>query len=194
MLSIHYVSIMMRIFYIDWQQHWECDWTMNIGDQQNSHKWQTSYDQLTVWLPVTPERYWASFQVTRLFHKATVSHCDHFLLQHMYLLFETSPGWSSTSSSVYCINNHQHGTCEVIMTGWSQGWRVCLFVFLFVLLTSIWWGTLSSHVYTICTVYWSLGRRGYLGVSNVVLVEYVFTGQMMYINMVKVNLLYHYKS
>ena len=34
----------MRIFYIDWQQHWECDWTMNIGDQQNSHKWQTSDD------------------------------------------------------------------------------------------------------------------------------------------------------
>ena len=40
MLSIHYVSIMMRIFYIDWQQHWECDPTMNIGDQQNSHKGQ----------------------------------------------------------------------------------------------------------------------------------------------------------
>ena len=94
MLSIHYVSIMMRIFYIDWQQHWECDRTMNIGDQQNSHKWQTSVDQLTVGLPVTSEKCWASFQVTRLFHKATVSHCNHFLLQHMYLLFETSPGWS----------------------------------------------------------------------------------------------------
>ena len=44
MLSIHYVSVMMRIFYIDWQQHWECDRTVNIGDQQNSHKWQTSVD------------------------------------------------------------------------------------------------------------------------------------------------------
>ena len=33
---------------------------------------------LTVGLPVTSERYWASFQVTRLFHKATVSHCDLF--------------------------------------------------------------------------------------------------------------------
>ena len=70
MLSIHYVSIMMRIFYIDWQQHWECDRTMNIDDQQNSHKWQTSVDQLTVGLPVTSERCWASFQVTRLFHKS----------------------------------------------------------------------------------------------------------------------------
>ena len=25
----------MRIFYIDWQQHWECDRTMNIG--ANAH-------------------------------------------------------------------------------------------------------------------------------------------------------------
>ena len=44
-------------------------------------------------LPVTSERYRASFQVIRLFHKTTVSHCDHFLLLHVYLLFETSPGW-----------------------------------------------------------------------------------------------------
>ena len=145
MLPIHYVSIMMRIFYIDWQQHWEFHRTVNIGDQQNSHKW-----QISVGLPVTSERerererereikfiglfenrghrgpyspykpfnhnlyigiiifphidnpqytgltserYWASFQVTRLFHNATVSHCDHFLLLHLYLLFETSPGW-----------------------------------------------------------------------------------------------------
>ena len=44
MLSIHYVSVMMRIFYIDWKLHWECDRTVNIGDQQNSHKWQTSVD------------------------------------------------------------------------------------------------------------------------------------------------------
>ena len=37
------------IFYIDWQQHRECDQTVNIGDQQNSHKhdkWQTSVDSL----------------------------------------------------------------------------------------------------------------------------------------------------
>ena len=34
-------------------------------------------------------------QVPRLFHNATVSQCDHFLLLHMYmyLLFEASPGW-----------------------------------------------------------------------------------------------------
>ena len=31
-------------------------------------------------------------------------------------------------------------------------------------------GAVSSNVFTICAVYWSLGRRAYLGVSNVVLV------------------------
>ena len=99
MLSIHYVSIMMRIFYIDWQQHWECDQTMNIGE--NAHDKRTvsakqpqqvidltSMSPLTVGLAVTSESYWASFQVTRLFHSATI-----FLLLHMYLLFETSLGW-----------------------------------------------------------------------------------------------------
>ena len=112
MLSIHYVSTMMRIFYIDWQQHWKCDRTMNID------QWSTKAPQVTdlhrpvdSWVPVTSERHWASFQVTRLFHKATVSHCDHFLLQHMCLLFETSPGW-------------------------SQGSRGFFFFF-----TSIWWGS-----------------------------------------------------
>ena len=86
MLSIHYVSIMMRIFYIEWQQHWECDRTMNIGANAHGERtvstkqpqvWQT-WPPLTVGLPVTSERYWASFQVTRLFHKSTVSQCDHF--------------------------------------------------------------------------------------------------------------------
>ena len=88
MLLIHYISIMMQIFYIDWQQHWECVRTMNIGANahgeqtvstkpENSHKWQT-WPPLTVGLPVTSERYWAGFQITRLFHEATVSQCDHF--------------------------------------------------------------------------------------------------------------------
>ena len=45
----------------------------------------------------------------------------------------------------------------------SPGWRG-------VFLNSILWGPLSSNVFTICAVYWSLGRRGYFGVSNVVLV------------------------
>ena len=88
MLSIHYVSIMMWIFYIDWQQHWECDRTMNIGANAHGERTvSTKQPQVTdltsvnSWastVPVTSERYRASFQVTRLFHKVTVSQCDHF--------------------------------------------------------------------------------------------------------------------
>ena len=79
--------------------------------QQNSHKWQT-WPPLTVGLPVTSERYWASFQVTRLFHKVTVSQCDHFFaatyvfvvwnftrlitrLKSFFLFFLTSIWWGS---------------------------------------------------------------------------------------------------
>ena len=112
---------------------------VNERYQQNSHKWLT-WPPLTVGLPVTSERYWA---VPRLFHNATVSQCDNFLLLHMYmyLLFEASPGW-------------------------LPGWRGFFFYLNF------WWEALSSNVFTICAVYWSLGRRGYFGVSNVVLVYF----------------------
>ena len=37
--------------------------------------------------------------------------------------------------------------------------------------TSILVRALSSNVFTICAVYWSLGRRGYFSISNVVLVN-----------------------
>ena len=60
--------------------------------QQNSSKWQT-WPPLTVGLPVTSERYWASFQVTRLLHKVTVSQCDHSFAATYVFVFETSPGW-----------------------------------------------------------------------------------------------------
>ena len=48
--------------------------------------------------------------------------------------------------------------------GWLPGWRGFF-------LPQFWWVALSSNVFTICAVYWSLGRRGYFGVSNVVLVH-----------------------
>ena len=147
MLWIHYVSIMMRIFYIDWQQHWKCDRTMNAnahGKRTGSTKEPqvtdlTPVSPLTVGLPVTSERYWACFQVIRLFHSATI-----VLLLHMYL-FETSPGW-------------------------LPGWRIFFFF-----LPWFGGGALSSNVFTICAVYWSLGRRGYFGVSNVALVSVSFS-------------------
>ena len=119
---MYHVSIMMRIFYIDWQQHWECDRTMNIG--ANAH------GELTVSTKqpqVTDFRWQLGFQWHRrgielvlksldcftkwLFHSTTIFFF-FFMLPHMYLLFETSPGW-------------------------LQDWRV---FWVFFLLTSIWWG------------------------------------------------------
>ena len=41
MLSIHYVSVMMWIVDIDWQQYQKCDWTMNIGaDSHGKERYQ----------------------------------------------------------------------------------------------------------------------------------------------------------
>ena len=150
MLSIHNVSIMMRIFYIDWQQHWECDRTMNIGANAHGERtvstkqpqvWQT-WPPLTVGLPVTSERYWASFQVTRLFHKASVSRCDHFF----------------AAAYVFVVWNFTR-----LITRLKRFF--CLFFF-----TSIWWGSTQLQRIYYLRVYWSLGRRGYFGVSNVALV------------------------
>ena len=54
-------------------EYWcECIWQTN--DINKTAQW----TDLTVGLPVTSERYWASFPVNRLFHNATVSQCDHF--------------------------------------------------------------------------------------------------------------------
>ena len=94
----------MRIFYIDWQQHWKYYRTMNIG--ANAHgkravstlktatsdrldlRWQLGLQWHRIGIELV-------LQVPKLFHNATVSQCNHFLLLHMYmyLLFETSPGW-----------------------------------------------------------------------------------------------------
>ena len=53
--------------------------------QQNSQKWQT-WPLLTVGLPVTSEKYWASFQVTRLFHNA-LFHSAIFFFCYICIFF-----------------------------------------------------------------------------------------------------------
>ena len=132
---------MTWIFYIDWQQYWKCNWIMNIDANAHGkrmvwtkltqHKWHT-WQSCFQWH--RRDLYWASFQVTRLFHSATVSQCNHFFGCNMYLLFENSPGW---------------------LLGWRfvRGWGV---------------GEHSAPMFLLFgAVYWSLGRRGYFGVSNV---------------------------
>ena len=118
MSSIHNISIMMWIFYIDWQQHWECDRTMNMG--ANAHGKRTvstkqpqvtnliSISPLTVGLPMTSERYWDCFQVTRLFHSATIFSCYICICclklhraEYQVEEFFTSIWWGSTQ--LQCI-------------------------------------------------------------------------------------------
>ena len=146
MLSIHHVSIMIRIFYIDWQQLWECDRTMNIGANANG-EWMVSTKQpqardltsIDSWASsdIGSDRYWASFQVTRLFQKAAVSQCDHFVA----------------------------ATCVFVVWNFTR-----LITRLKSFFPRFGGGALSSKVCIICAVYWSLGRRGYFGVSNGALV------------------------
>ena len=77
----------MRIFYIDWQQHWKYDRTMNIG--ANAHgkravstlktatsdrldlRWQLGLQWHRIGIELV-------LQVPKLFHNATVSQCNHF--------------------------------------------------------------------------------------------------------------------
>ena len=63
--------------------------------QQNSHKWQTWDLRWQLGFQWHLRGIELVLPVPRLFHNATVSQCDHFLLLHMYmyLLFEISPGW-----------------------------------------------------------------------------------------------------
>ena len=141
---------MMQIFYMDWQQHWKYDRTMNIGanalgkrvvstlktattctSDRLDLRWQLGFQWHHIGIELV-------LQVPRLFHNATVSQCDHvFAATYVHVFVVT------------CLKLHQVGE---------------------VFFNSIWWGPLSSNVFTICAVYWSLGRRGYIGVSNVVLV------------------------
>ena len=93
MLSIHYVSVMMCIFYINCQHYWKWDWILNIGanahgkqttsTKQPQHKWQTWQSRF----PVTSETCIELVWVTKLFHSATVSHCDRFWILHVFVVW-----------------------------------------------------------------------------------------------------------
>ena len=93
-------------------EYWcKCTWRTNGINKTAGHKWLT-LPPLTVGLPVTSERYWASFQVTRLFHKATVSQCDHFFattyrklnqVDYQIEIFLPQFGGGALSSNVFTI-------------------------------------------------------------------------------------------
>ena len=72
--------------------------------QQNSHKWKTW--QLGF---QTLERYWASFQVTRLFHSATnffnrlITRIKSFWVFHFFFFFGGGGGGGVLSSNAFTI-------------------------------------------------------------------------------------------
>ena len=106
MLSTHYVSIMMWIFYIDRQQYWKCDWTINIGATWNAHGKRTALtkqptsERLDIWASRYWRGSWASFQVTRLIHSATI--------------FSIQPGWWLEWRVLFVLG--------FFWGGWGWGW------------------------------------------------------------------------
>ena len=134
-------------------QQW-CGFSISIGnstgnatepwiltnDQQKSLKWQISIDQLTV-----------GFQWHRRGIELVFKSLDCFTKR----LFHTATIFCS-NICVCCLKLHQAD--HKVQEGF------------FFFLPRFGGGALSFNVFTICAVYWSLGRRVYFGVSNVVLV------------------------
>ena len=118
MLSIHYVSIMMRIFYIVWQQHWECDRTMNIG--ANAHGERTVSTKQPQVTDLTSVDSWASSDTRKVLSyfssHLTVSQSDYITVRPFYF----------ASTYVFVVWNFTR-----LLT------RLKSFVVVF--LTSIWW-------------------------------------------------------
>ena len=147
MLSIHYVSIMMRIFYTDWQQHW------GLGMPPNREYWWSTKQPQVTDLP----RWQFGFQWRRRGIELVFKSLDCFTKR----LFHTAT-FFCCYICICCLKLHQ-----------ADDYKVEEFFFFFFFLTSIWWGSTQLqciYLFTICALYWSLGRRGYFGVSNVVLV------------------------
>ena len=62
MLLIHYVSVMMWIFCMDWQQYWKYGWILNIG--ANAHGKRTVSTK-------QPQRKWQTWQSSFQWHRET---------------------------------------------------------------------------------------------------------------------------
>ena len=122
--------------------------------QQNSHKWQTWDLRWQLGFQWHRRGIELVLQVPSLFHSATFSQCDHFLLLHMYmyLLFEISPGWLPGWRVVFFKLNLVGGTqlqciyylCRILISRlprvfrrfkrrscWLMHWPNEMYIFLF---------------------------------------------------------------
>ena len=129
MLLIHYVSVMMCIFYIDWQQYWKCDWTMNIGANAHGkwtvstklpqHNWRQTWQSGFQWH--RRGLHWASFQVNRLFHSATIFWMLHVLL-HVFCYLKVTRLITRMDKEFLCVCGSGKGVrvggVVVGMGGW----------------------------------------------------------------------------
>ena len=158
---------MMQIFNIDWQQHWKYNRTMNIGaNVHDKRAVPTKQPQVT---DLTSVDSWASSDIGEVLSKFYKSlDCFTMRLFHSATIF-----CCYICTCICCLKLHQ--------ADYQVGE---------VFLPQFWWGALRSNVFTICAVYWSLGRRGYFGVSNVVLVIYFVanTDQFVRLTMWKIEI------
>ena len=103
MLLIHYVSVMMWIFCMDWQQYWKYGWILNIGanahgkrtvsTKQPQRKWQTWQSGFQWHRETCIELVFKSLNsfTLRLFNSATI-----FFMLHVFV-FETQ------LQCIYCL-------------------------------------------------------------------------------------------
>ena len=87
-------------------KYWcKCTWQTSGINTENSHKWQT-WPPLTVGLPVTSHRYWASFTSPK-----TVSQCDCFTVRPFFCCY--------ICTCICCLKLHQVG--EFFLTQFGGG-------------------------------------------------------------------------
>ena len=102
---MHYVSIVMRIFYIDTQQYWKCHWTMDIGANAHGKRTvSTKQPQVTVRLES-----WASNDIgkvsSKFLHHQTISQCDCFIVRPFLAATKQLYEWFSPSvRPFFCLS------------------------------------------------------------------------------------------
>ena len=96
MLSIHYVSIMMQIFYVDWQQHWKCNRTIYWC----KCTWQTNGINKTV----TSDRLDYCWQLDFQWHRRGIELV--FKSQDCYIMFHIATIFCC-NICIYCLQLHQ---------------------------------------------------------------------------------------
>ena len=111
---------MMWIFFIDWQQYWKCDWTMNIGANRNAHGKRTVSTKQPQVKDLTIVNSWASwlwrgtgielvfeslncFTVRPIFSTRPITRIKFFIFFFHFHFFFFWGGWGVVSSNAFTI-------------------------------------------------------------------------------------------